>query len=97
MHSLKINLGCCLPEWPYMCCSHRDDSWFEAGNIECLIILQFNYSKPSLIRNNGEGEEVIRISEENVALRDRKLSTQINGNLNDVSSADENKWKQISL
>jgi hypothetical protein len=49
-----------------------------------------------------EEGDVIRIKresgliEQNVAIKDKKLKAQINGKLNDISSADENKSK-ISL
>jgi hypothetical protein len=32
-----------------------------------------------------------------VALKDKKLRTQINGKLNDISSADKNQFKEILL
>jgi hypothetical protein len=49
------------------------------------------YSKPSLIRNNGGREEVIRISEAKGSPKRQEKLEYINGKFNDISSADENK------
>jgi hypothetical protein len=32
-----------------------------------------------------------------IALKDKKLRTQINGKFNDINNADENKYKKLSL
>jgi hypothetical protein len=48
------------------------------------------YSKPLLIRSNW-GERSSRLVQQKVALKNKKLTPQINGKFNDISSADENK------
>jgi hypothetical protein len=58
------------------------------------------YSKPSIFRINGE--EVIQINrksglmEQKIALKEIKLKKQINGRLNNIGSADERKYKNIT-
>jgi hypothetical protein len=50
------------------------------------------YSKPSLIRINGG--ESSGLMKQKVALKEKKLRTQIIGKFNYVSSAEENKIKK---